>query len=149
MISLAIVKTLFSGKLGQLFLWSLPVFTTVAVTEAFVGQIIVALIAAIPPTAAVIITLVVLARGQGKMHKSLDGKLTELVQAKTDVARAEGKQEERTEERDRAREDAPAVAAAIANAAAAAVKTDPDQVNKMLIVNKDAEAVPTRPAKPK
>ena len=95
-----------------------------------------------------IIALIALKRGQNKMYIALDGKLTELIGAKMEVAKAQGKEEERREERDRVAEAVPVVTAAIAQAAVAAVKADPETVQKMQIMNEDDNAVPTRTAKP-
>lgn len=61
----------------------------------FWQQLILACIAAAPPTAAVIITAIVLARGQKKMGEALDGKLTQLMTAEKGVSKAEGVAEER------------------------------------------------------
>lgn len=108
MISFAIAKTLFSGKLGHLVLWTLPVFTGIVITEAFLGQMIGALIAATPPTIAIImlsrrqseerrIAQEALLQGQKKLTEEvgqarveLDGKLERLSIAERGKERAEG-----------------------------------------------------------
>lgn len=99
---IAALKTTFHGKIGLTIASSLWVaFTTVAVTEALQGQVIVALITAAPPTAAVIVAMIALARGQTAMHRQMNSRLDELVEAKRGVARAEGVEQERSEERQR------------------------------------------------
>lgn len=148
MISFAIAKTLFSGKLGHLVLWTLPVFTGIVITEAFLGQMIGALIAATPPTIAIImlsrrqseerrIAQEALLQGQRKMAEDLDGKLDRLSKAETGQALAEGKLEGAATEQARAA------------AATPEVKADPDSVQKMQIVNDEDNAVPTRSVEPK
>lgn len=119
MIIPAILCTL-KGKL-LLDIWA--VFTTIAVTEAFLGQlmiaVIVALIGAAPPTAAIII----MSRKQSaerrtqndEVLKAVDGQTSKLVEATQKFSHLAGKEEERVESRLREGE------AAIAQAAAAAV----------------------------
>lgn len=114
--------------LGLLTKFAFVSLAAVAIEETFRGQLIIALIAALPPTGAVVVALIALMRGQEKMHKSLDGKLSELVQAKGEVAHAQGVQQERSEERERQE---------------VAVKI-PAQIE---IINTDDNPVPVKPGK--
>lgn len=79
---------------GKLLLGLSTVFTTVAISEALLGD----LISAIPPTLAVLVTLYVLKTGQNRNAQALDGKLTMLMEAKVAAAEAKGKLEEREAE---------------------------------------------------
>lgn len=147
MTSLVIAKTLFSSKLGM-FLWSFP-FVTLAVTEAFLGQmliaLVVALIGATPPTVAIIlmarkqseerrIAQVALLENQKKMAEDLDGKLDSLRRAETGQAKAEGIIEGGDKEQARV-------------AAIPVVPTTPEEAipAKIEIVNPKTRPVPTVP----
>lgn len=104
---------------GKLLLGFWVVFTTFAVTEAFLGQlliaVVVALIGATPPTAAII----VMARKQSAERKAanevvlkaVDGQTTKLVEATKQFSHLAGKEEERIEERGRQGEAAKALQA--------------------------------------
>lgn len=142
MISFAIAKTVFSYKLGHI-LWALP-FTAIAVTEAFLGQmvisLIVALIGATPPTIAIIlmarkqseerrIAQATLMQRQDKMAEDLDGKLDRLSVAERGKERAEGIIEGGDKER----------------ASAAATPVASGEPMKMEIVNPKSRPVPTIP----
>lgn len=128
---------------GKLWLGLSAVFTTIAITEVFLGQIIGALIAATPPTIAIIfmakkqseerrIAQAALLKGQAKMAEDLDGKLDRLSNAETGRAKAEGIIEGGDKER---------------ASVAAAVPTEPAQIE---IVNKKENPVPTiQAAEPK
>lgn len=145
MISLAIAKTIFSGKIGYV-LWTLP-FTVLAVTEAFLGQLIisliVALIGATPPTIAIImmakkqseerrIAQSALMERQDKMASDLDGKLNSLREAEKGQAKAEGIIEGGDKEQARV-------------AATPTVPVNPEAVAKIEIVNPKTRPVPTVP----
>jgi hypothetical protein len=96
------LKTILHGKIGFVVATSAWVaFAALAITEALQGQIIVALITAIPPTGAVVVTAIALLRGQRAMHLQMNSRLDELVEARRGVARAEGVEQERSEERNR------------------------------------------------
>lgn len=137
MISFAIAKTVFSYKLGHI-LWALP-FTALAVTEAFLGQMVIALLVALigatPPTVAIIlmarkqseerrVAQAALMQRQDKMAEDLDGKLNSLRQAEKGQAKAEGIIE--GGDKEKARADA--------------VPTEPAQIE---IVNPKSRPVPT------
>lgn len=121
--------------------------STIAISEALTGQLIVALIGALPPTAAVIVALMSLKRGQKEMATALDGKLNQLMAAEKGVSKAEGVKEERAEAR--VRSEAPVSAEVIATTVAAAVAAvstpDPDAVQKMEVVNTEDNPVPVKP----
>lgn len=110
MIVPAILYTL-KGKIC-LGVWAL--LTTVAVTEAFLGQlmiaVVVALIGAAPPTAAIIIMSrkqseerraqnKELLEGQQEVVKAVDGQLTRFVEAKQQLGHASGVEQERKDQR--------------------------------------------------
>lgn len=94
---------------GKLLLGVWAVFTTIAVTEAFLGQLMIAVIGALivaaPPTAAIII----MSRKQSaereankkEVLKAVDGQTSKLVEATEKFSHLAGKEEERTQERDR------------------------------------------------
>lgn len=120
---IAAAKTTFHGKLGLSIASALWVaFATVAVDEAFKGQLIISLITAVPPTGAVIIAAIAMLRasrkdaqavleGQAEMHKQMNSRLDELVEAKQGVAQAAGVEKERNEQRERTNAAAAAAAA--------------------------------------
>lgn len=133
---------------GKLLLGLSALFATIAVTEGFFGNLVIAVIVAIigatPPTVAIVL----MSRKQSyerkaahkevidnqtKMKEDLDGKLDRLSNAEKGQALAEGKLE---------------------GAAAEQARTttepvhEPDKVHKMEIVNEDDKAIPTRPVKP-
>lgn len=137
MISFAIAKTVFSYKIGHI-LWALP-FTALAVTEAFLGQMVIALLVALigatPPTVAIIlmarkqseerrVAQAALMERQDKMAENLDGKLDRLSKAETGQAKAEGIIEGGEKEQARA----------------AATPAEPAQIE---IVNPKSRPVPT------
>lgn len=139
MLSLTIVKGFFVTKLGY-WLWMFPL-TVLAITEAFFGQMIGALIAATPPTIAIILMArkqsaerreaqATLLQRQDKMAEDFDGKFDELRQAEKGKERAEGIIEGGDKER--------------ASVAAAAPVASNDPL-KMEIVNTKENAVPTIP----
>lgn len=122
------------------------VASIVAVSEAFLGQmliaLIVALIGATPPTIAIVlmakkqseerrVAQEILMREQQKMAENLDGKLDRLSRAETGQAKAEGIIEGGAKEK--ARADAEPVAP---------ISPFPTEIK---IVNKKSEAVPTIP----
>lgn len=101
---------------GKLLLGFYVIFTTIAVTEAFLGQLIiavtVAVIGAIPTTAAVIIMArkqsaerlagnKELLQGQKEVAKAVDGQLAKFVEAKQQLGHREGVEQERKEQRGR------------------------------------------------
>lgn len=160
MISFAIVKTVFSSKLAM---WIVGVgMALFAVTEAFLGQLIIALIGALigaaPATWAIIVqsrkqsderrvaskqasderakSQEALLLGQKKMAEEFDGKFDELRKAEIGQAKAEAITQ--GEEKERARV-----------AAIPAPTPDHEAVQKMEIVNKEDNAVPTRSVEPK
>lgn len=103
------LRLFFSGKflLFKCFFVSLfAIFTTVAISEAVQGQIFASLITAIPSIG----MLLVLMRGQNRMHLQMNSRLDELVKAKGDSERAAGVAQERGEAR--ARSDAAGAAVA-------------------------------------
>lgn len=106
---------------GKLLVGIFAVFTTVAVTEVFLGQlmiaVIVALIGATPPTVAIIIMArkqsaerkagnKEILEGQEKVAAAVNGVSHELTKAKEAAARGEGIQQERSEERARQGDEA-------------------------------------------
>lgn len=99
-----ILPVILSTVKGKILLGVAGLLTTLAVSEVIVGQ----LIAAVPPTAAVIVTLIVLRTGQKKNAAALDGKLDAFMDAKVEAGRLAGKEEERVEAR--AREGEAAIA---------------------------------------
>lgn len=116
--------------------------SALALSEDLTGQLIVALIGALPPTAAVIVTLISLKRGQKEMTIALDGKLEKLMLAEKGVSKAEGIAEERAGSYERTAQESPAKTAAIVAATVAAVKSDPDTVSKIEVVNTEENRVP-------
>lgn len=94
---------------GKLCLGLYVIFSAIAVTEAFLGQlmiaVVVAFITATPPTIAIILS----ARKQSAERKAanevvlkaVDGQTTKLVEATKQFSHLAGKEEERTEERGR------------------------------------------------
>lgn len=109
-----IIPAILSTLKGKLLLGVWTIFTTVAVTEAFMGQlmiaVIVALIGAAPPTAAIIIMSrkqsqerreqnKELLEKQDEVVKAVDGQLSKFVEAKQQLGHAEGKAEAQTEAR--------------------------------------------------
>lgn len=126
--------------------WQFGVYliaSVIAVSEAFLGQmaiaLTVALIGAAPPTVAIImmarkqseerrVAQAALLAGQAVMHKELDGKLDRLSRAETAQAKAEGIIEGGEKEQ--------------ARAAVVVVPTLPTEIK---IMNKKDEAVPTIP----
>lgn len=135
MILPAILYT-FKGKL-LLGVWA--IFATIAVTEAFFGQlmiaVVVALIGATPPTVAIIIMTrkqseeraaanKVLLEGQQEVVKAVDGQLAKYVAVKEQVGNLTGREEERVEARARLGEEA--IAAQNAGPAQVIVKNPED-----------------------
>ncbi len=95
-------------------------------TPSELGNIILALIAATPPTIAIMVTAVTLTRGQRDMHLQMNSRLDQLVQAQMVGARAAGVEQERREQRERA-------AAAISD------------VQNVQVVNQPDHPVPNKP----
>lgn len=104
MISFVLAKTLFGGKLWYLSVWMVTCLAA-AITEAFLGQMVIALVVALigatPPTVAIILTARkqsderriaqdVLLQNQKTMAENLDGKLDRLSRAENAQAKAEG-----------------------------------------------------------
>lgn len=109
-------------KLIALSGWAASCFF-LAVSEAFIGQMIIALVVALigatPPTVAIILMArkqseeraaaqVALLAGQEKVARAVDGQLQKFIEAKEETslakqeaARGQGKEQERTEERER------------------------------------------------
>lgn len=111
-----ILSTILYTAKGKVLLGLWTVCATVAVTEAFLGQlviaVVVALIGATPPTIAIIIMSrkqsaerreqnKELLEGQKEVVKAVDGQLTKFVEAKEQLGHAAGKEEERKEQRGR------------------------------------------------
>lgn len=82
---------------GKLLLGVVAIGSTIAISEVVLGQ----LIASIPPTLAVIVSLLVLKRGQREMLIAVDGKLDAFMDAKVAAGKAAGREEERVEARAR------------------------------------------------
>lgn len=89
------LKIVYHGKVA------LVLFSGIALTEAFQGQLIIAAIAAAPPTCAIILAAIAMLRGQSAMHLQMNSRLDELVKAKQGVSEAAGVEKERQEERAR------------------------------------------------
>lgn len=122
------LKATFHGKAAMAFICSLPVFTTISVIETFRGQVVLALIAAGPPTAAVIVAMIAMLRGQKAMHLQMNSRLDELLAAKQGVAKAEGVEQERQEARARA-------------------SGEDKDAQKVEVINTPDSPVPTKPIK--
>lgn len=116
-----ILPAILSTLKGKFLLGFFGLFTTIAVAEAFLGQLIiavvVALIGATPPTVAIIIMSrkqsaerqagnEKLLEGQQGVLKAVDGQLAKFVEAKEQLGHAAGKEEERVEARARQGEEA-------------------------------------------
>lgn len=142
-----VFKTFLYSKLSM---FGFPlVGTTLAVTESFLGNLIIAVVVAVigatPPTVAIVLMSrkqsderkaahLEVINNQAKMKEDLDGKLDRLSKAETGQAKAEGIIEGAAIEREAATHAIPA--------------PDLDKVSKMEIVNQDTNPVPTRAAKP-
>lgn len=102
-----ILSTIFSSFQGKIYLGIVTLSTMFAISEIILGQII----ASIPPTLAVIISLVVLTRKQDRIAEAVDGKLSQLMTAEKGVSKAEGVAEERADAHAIKKEEAIAKAA--------------------------------------
>lgn len=138
-----VFKTFLYSKLSM---FGFPlVGTTLAVTESFLGNLIIAVVVAVigatPPTVAIVLMSRKQSQeretahrevieNQAKIKEELDGKLDKLSKAEIGQALAEGKIEGAATEQART------------------APHDPNVVSKMEIVNEDDNAIPTRPAKP-
>lgn len=94
-----VIKYTLIGKIGAFFVGSAPVLFAIEI-----GNHINALIAAIPPTAAVIIGVIALKKGQKTLQVNIDGRMEQLLKATAEAAQAKGKENERVEARDRREE---------------------------------------------
>jgi hypothetical protein len=103
-----ILPAILSTLKGKVLLGLMALLSTFAVSEVIFGQ----LIASVPPTLAVIVSLIVLVRGQKQTLVAMDGKLDAFMDAKVAAAKSAGKEEERVEARARQGEAAMAVQAA-------------------------------------
>lgn len=92
---LTIKYTIF-GKIGAFFIGIMP-FMLAAEVDNHIN----ALIAAIPPTLAVIVGVFALRRGQKVLMVNLDGRMEQLLKVTGVASKAEGKEEERGEARER------------------------------------------------
>lgn len=90
------IKYTFVGKIGALLVGGAPVLFAVELTSH-----INALIAAIPPTAAVILGVVALRKGQKTMMINIDGRMEQLLKQTAKASVMEGKELERGEARER------------------------------------------------
>lgn len=122
-----IIPAILSTLKGKVLVGFFAIFTTFAVAEAFIGQlviaVIVALIGATPPTIAIIIMSrkqsqerlagnKEILQGQKDVAAAVNGVSHELTKAKEAAAHGEGMQQERTEERARQGEGALSVKSA-------------------------------------
>jgi len=87
-----IVKKTVIGKIGALLIGASPFVLAVEMHSH-----IDALIAAVPPTMAVIVGVLALRKGQAKMFIQMDGRMSQLIESKEKIALSEGKQESRAE----------------------------------------------------
>lgn len=149
-----ILPAILSTLKGKLLLGFWTIAATVAVTEAFLGQlmiaVVVALIGATPPTIAIILMAKKqsaeraagnkeLLEGQEKMSKAVDGQLSKLVEAKEQLGRAAGKEEARVEAR--VRQGEAAIAKQSEGPQPVIVENDPDKP----VIVKQADAIINKP----
>lgn len=90
------IKYTFIGKFGAFLVGGAPVILAVEMANH-----IDAMIAAIPPTAAVIVGVIALRRGQKTMMVNIDGRMQQLLESTAKASKSEGKEEERGEARGR------------------------------------------------
>lgn len=93
------IKYTFIGKFGAFLVGGAPVILAVEMANH-----IDAMIAAIPPTAAVILGVIALRRGQKTMMVNIDGRMQQLLESTAKASMAEGKELERGEARERREE---------------------------------------------
>lgn len=126
------------GKIGAVLVGAAPFLFAVEMSS------INALIAAIPPTLAVMVGVIALLRGQKTLQVNLDGRMTQLLAATEKLSKAEGKEEERVEARDRREEVKHEIASAKATDKPqdVIVKNPPEAAANVKVGNLPTESLP-------